>query len=616
MTASGAGVPTVKVRRPGRGPEPAIVVALALVAFVGVALLKPWDPQMDGPAASAEGESGDRPVASAGPAGVAPPRVAVADLGLGAPRSPGAVRLGLPRFDWPRVAELGAPPDRWGVLAIVARPDRLPGGRPPGSDEILVDGWFLSQRWSAAAPTTPGLLSYSSDPERIVSDAVLMGTDGAAVAALGITSPLSDVPLDVRIWRLFPDGGAERLVLRDLAGGQPGGQRIFRPPWGATGGDEHWLPGLYRVDLLMGNYITRLTVLLPGTASEGGRVTVFDLRRDRASSPPAGSVDSLGKTFQSLPVGPFAIDAELGAVHLAALPGRSLDERETWLLAGSGQRQREGTSIARLASDRILAFGLELPDARRIRSAVLHRLAPVASRMSLATLPSWRRSGDARPRAWTAWAMLRPGDRSEAWEPGVYRIDAEWLEGGRLERGSWHIDLVAAGAPLTTAPFLAATGDWAHLAGRPSVIVGTAQHWQGGPRHAQIRSFRQRPDSVNPDPAALGGDCRGGALIDGGQRLIGIGHAHGHLVPTTVLVKRRFEFGQSLEVPASVSAAGLPGLAILGSASGGFWPPGYYTVELTYPEPVSDPDPTERFVFCVGRPTAWGLRVPPSSRLL
>jgi hypothetical protein len=606
MTASGAGVPTVKVRRPGRGPEPALVVALALVAFVGVALLKPWDPRPDAP--GAEGESVDRPVASAGAAGVATPRVPAADLGLGAPGSPGAVRLGLPRFDWPRVAELGAAPDRWGVLAIVARPDRLPGGRPPGSDEILVDGWFLSERWSAAAPTTPGLLSYSSDPERIVSDAVLMATDGAAVAALGITSPLSDVPLDIRIWRLSRDGGAERLVLRDLAGGQPGGQRLFRPPWGATGGDEHWLPGLYRVDLLMGNYITRLTVLLLGTAGA-------------TPAPPLGpltiSADgALGESFLSLPLGPFAVDAELGAVHLAALPGPALDERETWLLYGSGPPVRERTSIARLASDRILAFGLELPDSRRVRSAVLHRLAPMPERMSLATLPSWRRSGDARPRAWTAWAMLRPGDRSETWEPGVYRIDAEWLEDGRLERGSWHIDLVAAGAPLTTAPYLAATGDWADLAGRPSVIVGTAQHWQGGPRNAQVRSFRQRPDSVNPDPAALGGDCRGGALIDGGQRLIGIGHTHGHLVPTTVLVERRFEFGQSLQVPAAVSAAGLPGLAILGSAGGGFWPPGYYTVELTYPEPVSDPDPTERFVFCVGRPTAWGLRVPPSSRLL
>jgi hypothetical protein len=605
MTASGAGVPTVKVRRPGRGPEPAVVVALALVAFVGVALLKPWDPRMDAP--GTEGESGDRPVTS-GKAEAATPQVAAADLGLGAPRSPGLLRLGLPRFGWPRVARLGAAPDRWGVLAIVARPDRRPGGRPRGSDEILVDGWFLSERWSAAAPTAPGLLSYSSDPERIVSDAVLMATDGAAVAALGITSPLSDVPLDVRIWRLSPDGGAQRLVLRDLAGGQPGGQRLFLPPWDAGGGEEHWLPALYRVDLLMGNYITRLTVLLPGTAPATparprGALTIL-------------ADGALGDSFQSLPLGPFAIDAELGAVHLAALPGRSLDERETWLLAGSGQRVGEGTSIARLASDRILAFGLELPDARRIRSAVLHRLAPVASSMSLATLPGWRRPGDTRPRAWLAWAMLRPGERDEAWQPGVYRIDAEWLEGGRLERGSWHIDLVAAGAPLTIAPYLAATGDWADLAGRPSVIVGTAQHWQGGPRNAQVRSFRQHPDTVDPEPAALGGDCRGGALIDGGQRLIGIGHAHGHLVPTTVLVKRRFEFGQSVEIPAAVSAAGLPGLAILGSADGGFWPPGYYTVELTYPEPVYDPDPTERFVFCVGRPTALGLRVPASALLL
>jgi hypothetical protein len=358
----------------------------------------------------------------------------------------------------------------------------------------------------------------------------------------------------------------------------------------------------------MGNYITRLTVILPGTGPH---------KPPRASGAVTGSAArALGRSFIELPLGPFAVDAELGAVHLAALPGPALDERETWLLSGSGPRVRERTSMARLASDRILAFGLELPDARRIRSAVLHRLAPVPSSMSLATLPGWRRAGDTRPRAWLAWAMLRPGEGGQAWEPGVYRIDAEWLEAGRLERGSWHIDLVAADAPLTTAPYLAATGDWAALAGRPSVIVGTAQHWQGGPRNAQVRSFRQRPDSVSPEPEALGGDCRGGALIDGGQRLIGIGHAHGHLVPTTVLVKRRFEFGQSLEVPAAISAAGLPGLTILGSADGGFWPPGYYSVELTYPEPVHDPDPSERFVFCVGRPTAWGLRVPPHTKLL
>lgn len=602
-------MPVTPLRRRDRGPDPAAIVAFLLVTFVALGLLKPWQPSRGGTAEAP-------PVAPARPAEAAPSavggggdalRVASEDLGLGPPRSLGAFRLGLPTLRWDDVRALEPEPDEWGVHALIARPDRRPADRPPAADEVLVDSsWFVASRWAPATPLSPGLLSYSADPGRIVSDAVIVPTGEEAVAALGVTSPLDEIPLDIRIWRLRRGAVPERLILREMPGREPGGRRLFLAPPAKAVARDHWAPGLYRVDMLLGDRISRLTVLLPGRPQTG----------PEREEPEIIDIAELSRRFGDLPPGPFVVDIAHGPVHLTAAPSPPLDERQAWLSEGRPGSERSNV-LARVEDSGILAMGYSLGPDRRFASALLYRLAPDGGRVPAAPMVG-------RPTRWPeppantriAWAVFQPEGGGLSWVPGIYRMDVEWLDAAGRHRASWHIDLVPLGAPALEPPFLAAVRDWAGYAGRPGVVVGTARQDEGGPRSARMRAFPQPPGRADPEPERLGQECGGGALIDAGQHLVGIGYQAVGAV--SVAVRRRFVDGQVLEVPVASVTSAVPGLAVLGLAEGGPWRPGVYEVDLArgalFPPNGGAPSLREqRFVVCVGRAGAAGLRVPDSA---
>jgi hypothetical protein len=600
-------VPVMPLRRHGKGPDRAAVVGALLVVLVGVAVVKPWQPG---------GE--DHRVAVVPAASLAdafPP----ASAALPNPRADGRgaatanARLGLPALGWKDVGKLDAAPGAWGVRVIVARPDRLPGDRPPGSDETVVDGWFLSQRWAPAAPISLGLPSASFDfrldPRPLGREGVLVPTDRQVVAALGVTTPGDDVPLDVRIWRLRGNALPERLPVRELPGREPAGQRLFLAPSSPTRPRDHWSPGFYRIDLLMGDRISQVRVLLPGRPEPEPWRAKYTL-----------AFTDLGSRFPELPPGPFIVDQAGIPHHLAAVASEPLDERGAWLNAEWRPGPGSGRLVARVASDGVVAIGFKLAPspAAHIVKAVLHRLAPDGGPDPIAPMIGSRSYwGEPPLRTRIAWAVSAR-DHELIWSSGLYRMDLEWADPSGHHRSSWHLDLVPAEAPLVEPPFLAAVRDWADYAKRPGVVIGTARQDEGGPRYARIRWYRQGPGTVKPVPEQLGASCRGAPLLDGGQRLIGI--AHVSVGTPAVVVLRAFVGGQRLRKPVASAANAVRGLVVIGSADGRAWQPGVYEVALSEPlswtvdgEASERPADKDRFVFCVGAFAWGGLSVPGSA---
>lgn len=597
-------VPVRPIRRAGRAPDRAALVAVTLVAFVALALVKPWQlgpppaEQAGSPGPDQQADGSDPGGSSAGPTTGAPDQASQALEG-----AIGSLELGLPVLRWDDVRALGRPPDAWGVRAIVARPDRLPADRPAAADETLVQDWFVSSRWAAASPISLGLPSASFDfrlhPRPLGPGGVVVPTDRQAVAAIGVTTPPDDVPLDLRVWRLHEDRVPERLVVREMIGREPGGQRLFLPPRSGDPSRDHWAPGMYRIDLLMGNRLSRLTVLLPGrreTAAEGGGEERLDFA-------------ALGARLREMPAGPFLVDVHGTTRHVRGAVSQPLDDRAAWLLAGRRPGPGEANVVPRIAADDVAAIGFKLgrhPGAR-VLDAVLHRLAPEGGGPPIARLvtsrPHWRGSP---LRTRIAWAVSAEEGGTLTWAPGNYRIDVRWTDADGLHRGSWHFDLVPAATPVVEPPFLAAVRDWAGYAGRPGVVVGTARQHEGGPRSARIRHQPQAPGSAESRPERLGSRCSGGALVDPGHRLLGIGHQGGG--SPSVVVQRRFEGGASLDQPVASVTSAVAGLAIIGSAEGGSWRPGIYEVVLAWARAAE-----QRFVVCVGRHESGGLRVPPSA---
>jgi hypothetical protein len=573
-------VPTTRLVAQKRAADRAALVAVCLGAFLVLGLLKPWD----------------RAVPSRQPAStVLPAPSARPPAALGGPAGP--LQLGVPAIAQADLGDLPPPADGWGVRAIVARPDRGSGGRPPAFDETEVDGWLVSQRWAGRAPSAPGNV-FTADPARVVSTGVVMPTDGIAVAALGVTSPLAQTPLDVRLWRLRSDGPPERLAAVDLRGGAAVSGRLFRPPPEGGLPADHWRPGVYRVDLLMGSYVSRFVVVLPGP--ESGRLT-------RAVKLEMAGSDVLER-LDMLPAGPFLVDASAGPLHLPALAGKALDETTAWLASAARPESGRSLSLAEYASEGVLALGLVLPAGSVPRSGSVTRLAPDRYKVPLHDA-EMAGGGGLTPLGRIAWAGFGAGGDGRVWAPGSYRIDAEWLAGGKVHTGSWHLDLRPAGTPRTVAPALAALDAWQAVAGKSGIVVGTAGQAQGGPRSARLRSFAQRPGASPRAPEQLGPRCRDAALFEPGHRLIGIGHEHLGAQPS-LRVSRMLTGGRERVAPAAVLSPAVPGLVAIAAPGGRAWQPGYYRVRLTYPEPVFDPDPTESFVFCVGMETASGLAVP------
>ncbi len=539
----------------GSGRARAVVALLAIAAFIGLAVVEPW-----------AGQPASTPIARA-PTAQPPPSTRVQP----SPAQPSPTTTGdrsPPRrsTDWHRQFPRARAGDQgWGVRALVA----------VGSAERETPGHSvrptIREIWRALPATTWGAR-------------LRLGTEGHRVVALGVTSPREQPPLDVRVWRVWQERhhyvAAEHVALPGQAV-----QTVLLPPADGAG-ERTWPPGRYRIDVLTGRAIMRIDVELPGNP-----VAVLRVPR----SGPVAANEDLAATLGGVRPGVHGLFLErAGPPHIACLDaetGPALEEAAAWL-------DLEGPASAAAcpgpqATDTPHAFALLLGEGERLRRASLHRLEPVAESLGTASLLDTppREGGTAGTRR---LALFRASEAGR-WQPGSYRIDAEWRDGQGRHSGSWLLQLYPGSSGPR--PLLDAARRATILAGRWSIVGGLLDP----PRD-------QPPDSVPADTAALGRTCQGAKIMSTDTAVI-VGYEGDP--PATASVMRIFGDGVALPLPAYVVDA-VPGTLVFAPAGDTVWRPGYYRIRLLYLASQPDEQNLARdLVFCVGLYEPNGdLRVP------
>jgi hypothetical protein len=260
----------VRPRASRRGPEPALVVALAVCVAIGALVVKPWSwvgglmPGAGAPTPAAAGQPGGA-TASGSPTAAASP-----DLVGGGPNA--QPTSGQPTASpplWAFIENLDPiDPTTWSRISANLRPINRDGvvfvARVPNA------GLF----WGFLPVDPDGSLTMTFDGGNAVRKTGYLG----APIAIGITRP-SDVSTPITLaWQILGPGAELRLPLRNPVGdldrylwlgpglGLPRGEQRNRreisqfPPT--------WLPGVYRFDLTMATGETRhLFVVLDPDAS-------------------------------------------------------------------------------------------------------------------------------------------------------------------------------------------------------------------------------------------------------------------------------------------------------------------------------------------------------------
>lgn len=252
-----------------RGPDPALVVALALFVAIGALVVKPWSwvgalvPGAGAPTPAAAGQTG--PTASRSPTAEVSPGL----VGGGPDAQPTAAQPTASPPLWAFIENLDPiEPTTWSGLSATLRPVNRDGvvfvARVPNA------GLY----WGFLPVDPDGSLTMTFDGGNAVRKTGYLG----APIAIGITRP-SDVPAPITLgWQVLGPGAESRLPLRNPVGdldrylwlgpglGLPRGEQRNRreisrfPPT--------WLPGLYRFDLTAATGETRhLFVVLDPDAS-------------------------------------------------------------------------------------------------------------------------------------------------------------------------------------------------------------------------------------------------------------------------------------------------------------------------------------------------------------
>ena len=325
-----------------RSTLPGIAVAAIAVAFLGVAVWKPWDGRSDArsaPIASASPVIADGTDGSPGPGD--PP------LPSGAGSTPIAVAI--PHFPSdPTMVAAAAVRLDWGLRAIVIR-DGPPGF--PGEPHV-------AERWFPAAGLAGG------DAQPTPSSAPLVDAHDD-VAALGVTSSADDLALDVRFWHLSDDEPPRRLAAIAVAGPEAGSW-LWRADPSFRSAAGTWPGGTYVVEALTARRIIRQMIVIG---------------RDEAVALPIGGPGfepPADRMVQRLPVGPFAVI--LGsAQHLLGGDTLHVDERGAWLGVGAG-----GAEVARIEALDTSAIGAITGDGLEPTDLTIREIAPEPRPIALA----------------------------------------------------------------------------------------------------------------------------------------------------------------------------------------------------------------------------------------
>jgi hypothetical protein len=226
------------------GPRRALAarfVAVAMVTFLALAVLKPWT-------------WGERPAAMAAPS--ASPSVTSVPLD--------ATLLGvLPAaqpidFDWGRAATALADRDAWGVATLVdsgLHAHDLTADAPPGHVELAV------QSWQEVSRTTLGLDARARHGPWIVHPpALVWPADDRSIIALALTAPEGEPPAGLRLWASDEVGDRRELRLRELGTGRPGVRLLLAASPDPVRDEAAWEPGTYRLEMMVGGQAASLTI--------------------------------------------------------------------------------------------------------------------------------------------------------------------------------------------------------------------------------------------------------------------------------------------------------------------------------------------------------------------
>ncbi len=367
------------------------------------------------------------------------------------------------------------------------------------------------------------------------------------IVALGVTFPPSQTPLDVRIWR-ETSHGLDWVDVEALDPAPTGGGFLYgRPPiFGNV--RRTWIPGTYRMDVLVDGSVRRLGIAIP----------------DRFSNVPAGSerpnlrdvrppTNRRMPPLIGLPAGLFATAGEI-AVSLPADAGPPLDEAGAWLDIDPGTRRAPRSFVAEANLPNATTLGVILESQVNVLSATIERLAPepiakVEPEVGLET-----RDGEARSQV-----VFRAPDEG-VWTPGVYRITVAWADDAGRHEDSWHVGL-GPGPIRPPGQMLTAIRAWARYAGDTGIVRGTAEPLEGGPRSATIRLERAAAGAGAGYPLRDRLPCDG-FRVDGPAGLFGV--AQPIDAPAVVVSARaHFEYSQSGEQPILTSTRSLPGLMLV-----------------------------------------------------
>ncbi len=226
----------------GHRPQaPAVLAGIVAVAFLGAAIVKPWDRPAGGVGV---------PPAATPPAATpsAPPPASATPVPT---LLPVAVATPFPFAPLPaEVAAVTRERDGWGVRAVVV---------PAAFRRIHAGGPDLVERWMSIDVTVGAAwnLAMGGTPE----------VTGDAVLALGATTPVGTVPRSVRFWRLDAAGGPREIAPTAIPGREHG-MLLWLPDPDEASPIGTWSSGTYRIDVGLDARVVHL-VMVVGREPEG-----------------------------------------------------------------------------------------------------------------------------------------------------------------------------------------------------------------------------------------------------------------------------------------------------------------------------------------------------------
>ena len=486
--------------------DPVAAGAALVTIALALSVVKPWG---DGPASN-----GEIAVPVTSPAAPMTTPEPAATPGTVIPRIISAASRSVP--SWSEIKPVLGQHDSWGVRAI------LMGG---GS---FHERWFRFPAGGSAMSTA--FLDAGDD----------------VIVALGVTFPPSQAPLDVRLWR-ETGHGLDWVDTEALDPAPTGGGFLYgRPPiFGNV--RRTWIPGTYRMDVLVDGSVRRLGIAIPDRFSNvpagSERPNLRDMR-SRTTLPSRSMMDVSGL---------FATTDGM-AVPLPATPGPALDEVAAWLDVDPGTRRAPRSFVAETYLPRATSLGVMLESAAPITGASIARLAPEP-------LPAITPEIDDTEREGVNGSLVRFwAPEGGAWTPGVYRITVAWTDDAGKHEESWHVNL-RPGPVRPAGQMLTATRAWARYAGDIGIVRGTAEPLEGGPRSATIRLERAVSGEGAGYPLRDRLPCEG-FRVDGPAGLFGVAQP-ADASPAAVTARAHFEYSQSGAQRILTSVRGLPGLILV-----------------------------------------------------